>query len=71
MYMKLNNARKNMWLRAQTANQKFKQNAQIQDADGMQVFFSVIYDSVRCYTSTKILLMGGGGHQALSPIRFR
>ena len=37
--MQSNNAGKNMWLRAQTANQKLKQNAQTQDADGMQDFF--------------------------------
>ena len=36
MYMKPNNAGKNIWLRAQTLNQKLKQNAQTQDADGMQ-----------------------------------
>ena len=34
--MKRNNADKDMWQRAQTANKKFKQNAQTQDADGMQ-----------------------------------
>ena len=33
---------KDVWLRAQTANQKLKQNAQTQDADGMQAL-SVIY----------------------------
>ena len=27
-----------MWLRFQTANQKLKQNAQTQNADGMQAF---------------------------------
>ena len=42
MPMKPNNAGKNMSLRPQTANQKFKQNSQTQDADGMQAFFSVI-----------------------------
>ena len=33
--MKPNNAGKDMRLRAQTANQKLKQNMQPQDADGM------------------------------------
>ena len=33
--MKPKNAGKNMWMRAQIANQKLKQNAQTQDADGM------------------------------------
>ena len=46
MYMKPNNADKNIWLWAQTANQKLKQNAQTQDADGLQAFFCVIYDTV-------------------------
>ena len=32
-----------MWLWAQTANQNLKQNAQTQDADGMQAFFFVLY----------------------------
>ena len=45
MYMKPNNAGKNIWLRAQTANQNFTQNAQTQDADGMQVFFLSVYMS--------------------------
>ena len=40
--MKRNNAGKSMWQRSQTANQKFKQNAQTQDADGMQAM-SVLY----------------------------
>ena len=31
-----------MWLRVQNANQKFKQEAQTQDADDMQAF-SVLY----------------------------
>ena len=39
MYMKPNNAGKNMSLRAQTTNQKLNQNAQTQDIYGMQVFF--------------------------------
>ena len=50
MYMKPNKADKNMWLRDQIANQNQKQNAQTQDADGMQAFFCVIYDTVRGYT---------------------
>ena len=40
--MKPYNAGEDMWLRAQTANQKLKQNAQTQDADGMQAM-SVLY----------------------------
>ena len=42
----LNNAGKSMWLSAQTTNQKLKQNAQTQDADGMQAFVCAIYDTV-------------------------
>ena len=42
MYMKPNNADKNIWLRAQTLNHKLKQNAQTHDADGRQAF-SVLY----------------------------
>ena len=30
-----------MWQRAQTANLEFKQNAQLQDADGMQAMSSL------------------------------
>ena len=37
--MKPNNAGKIIWLRAQTLNQKLKQNAVTQDADGRQVIF--------------------------------
>ena len=38
MYMKPINTGKNMWLRAQSANQNSKQNAQTEDADGMPEF---------------------------------
>ena len=55
--MKPNNAGKNMWLRAQTTNRKLKQNAQVQEVDGMQYFFFVKYDTVRGYNSTKMLLV--------------
>ena len=34
--MKPNKADKGMWLRAQTANQQLKQNAESQDVDDMQ-----------------------------------
>ena len=37
--MKPNDAGKVMWLQAQTANQKLKQNVQTQDADIMPVIF--------------------------------
>ena len=40
--MKQNNAGQDMGRQAQTANQKFKQNAQTQDADDMQAM-SVFY----------------------------
>ena len=36
MYMKPSNGGKNLRLRAQTSNQKLKENAQTQDADGGQ-----------------------------------
>ena len=36
--MKPNKADKDMWLRTQNANQKLKENVQIQDIDGIQVF---------------------------------
>ena len=68
--MKPNNAGKNRWLRAQTATQKLKRNAQIQDADGMQGFFLVIYRTVRGNVSTIILLVGGK-LRATRPLRFR
>ena len=38
MYMKPNNAGKNIGMRAQTLNQKLKQNTQTQDFDGKQAF---------------------------------
>ena len=41
MYMKPNNASKNMLLRAQTANKNLKQNVRIEDAM-VYKFFSVI-----------------------------
>ena len=41
MYMKSNNADKNIWLRDQTLNEQLKQNARTHDANGKQVFFSV------------------------------
>ena len=40
--MKPNNTVEDMWLRNQTENQKQKQNAQTQYADGMQILF-VLY----------------------------
>ena len=40
--MKPNNAGKEIWLRARTENQKLKQNAKTQKADGMEAF-SVLY----------------------------
>ena len=61
-YMKLNNAGKNIWLPAQTENKKLKQNVQIQDAGGMQVFFCVLFDTGRGSFSTIILLVGGTCH---------
>ena len=42
MYMKPNSAGENIWMRAQDLNQKFEQNAQTQDADGIQALF-VLY----------------------------
>ena len=58
MYVKPNKAGKNMWLRARIANQNLKQNVQTQDADGMQAFFCVTYDTARGNISTPILLIG-------------
>ena len=58
--MKPSNAGTGMWLWAQTANQNLKQNVQIQDADVMQAFFCVIFDTVRGYNSTVILLVEVG-----------
>ena len=50
--MKPNNAGKNIWMRAQTLNQKLKQNAQTQNVDGRVAFFCVIYDTIKGYIST-------------------
>ena len=47
IYMKPINTGKNMWLQAQTQSQKLIQNAQIQDAEDMQDFFSIF--TVRGY----------------------
>ena len=44
--MKPDHSGENMWLRAQTANKKFKQNAQKQHNDDRQAFFCVIDDAV-------------------------
>ena len=68
MYMKTNKVGKNMWLRAQKANQNLEHNAQTQDGDGMHIFFFVIYDTVRDYISTLLLLIGAPSPQ---PQRFR
>ena len=57
MYMQPNNAHKNIWLSAQTLNQKLKENAQTQDAYGRQAFLCVIYDIFRAHISTLILLL--------------
>ena len=43
MYMKANNAGKNMGLRAETANQKLKKSELTYYADGMQSFFCVFF----------------------------
>ena len=63
MYMKPNNVGANIWLRARTLNEKFKKDAQTQDADGRQAFFHVIHNTFRGHISTSILLIG----QAPSP----
>ena len=68
MCMKPNKAGKNMWLRAQIVNQNLKQNAQTEDADGMQTFFCVIYDTALGNISTLILLIGA---PSPPPLRFR
>ena len=66
--MKPNKANENMWLRAQISKQNLKQNPQTQDADGMQTFFCVIYDTVRGYISALTLLIGAPSSK---PSRFR
>ena len=68
--MKPNNTGKNKLLQAQTVNQKLNHNAQTQDADRMQAFFCVIYDTVRGCISTIILLIEGGEVRALRPQSF-
>ena len=60
MYMTPNYAGKDIWLRAQTLNQKLRQNAQTRNADGKQAVFCVINDTFGGHISTLILLMGGG-----------
>ena len=53
-----------MWQRAQTANQKLKQNVQTQDADGMQVI-PVLYmtplEAVLQKSTFQGRVRGGGG----------
>ena len=39
--MKPNSARKAMWLRAETANEKLKQDLQTQEVDNMRAMFVV------------------------------
>ena len=46
-----------MWQRAQTTNRMLKQNAQTQDADGMQA----ILHYKGCFSAIIIRFMGGGG----------
>ena len=41
MCMKPNKAGNNIWLGAQIGNQKFKRNALIHDANGMQFFYAL------------------------------
>ena len=48
-----------MWLRAETANQNLKLNAQTRVSDCIQTIFFVIYDTVTGYISTIILLPRG------------
>ena len=63
-----NNAGKNIWLGAQTANRKLKQNVQTQDANGMQAILCVIYDTVRGYISTiTVLIEWGWGSELPAP----
>ena len=42
LYMKSNNAAEEMWLRAETADEKLQQDIQTQDADGMQAVTVVL-----------------------------
>ena len=58
-----------MWLRAQTANPKLKQNALTIEIDGRQAFFCVIYDTFRGHISKLLSLMRG--LRASIPLRFR
>ena len=64
--MKPNNAGKGMWLRAQTANQKSKQNVETQDADGMQAL-SVLYMTQLKAISKQLYISWEEGHRALGP----
>ena len=61
--MKPSKAGENMWLWTKIANQILKQKAQTQDSDGMQTFSCVIYDTVRGYLPTLILLIGAPSPQ--------
>ena len=54
--MKPNNSGDDMWLRAQTANEKLKEDAQTQDAAGMQDM-SVFTMAHTGYISTIICFM--------------
>ena len=63
MYMKPNKVGKNMWLPAQIAYQNLKQNAQTQDADGMQIFYTLYLTEVEANISKRILRIGGSEPQ--------
>ena len=64
--MKPNNAGRDMWLRAQTVNQKFNENVQTQDTYVMLYLCFVFakYDTATGYISRIIDFMGGRGGES-------
>ena len=51
--MQPTSAGKEMWLWAQTADQKLEQNAQIHDADGMQALFVLFMTELEAVSQQK------------------
>ena len=71
--MRLNNAGEDMWPRAQTANEKLKQDTQshTQDADGVNAM-SVLYMSLsEAISQHKYVSWSGWHSEPLGPARSR
>ena len=64
------NADKDVWLRAQTSNQKIKQYVQIQDADGTQTYSVLFMTKVKAIFLQYYISFEGGRAQSPRPPTF-